>query len=129
MPWRSSSTRDSCGTLVSGLLFTPYSPHIRLREVFSHSNYSGSLLIDLQCYACIEPAVLQIEHHPYLVQQPLLDLIKTLGIAVTAYSLSGPQTWLELDMHQSVPSLFKNNIITSIAERHRKSVSVILVSN
>ena len=102
---------------------------MKLRKSFFHSNYNGALLLDLQRYARIEPAVLQIEHHPYLVQQPLLDLAKSLGIAVTAYSSYGPQTWLELDMHHSVPSLFENNVITSIAKRHRKSVSVMSAIN
>jgi D-xylose reductase len=103
---------------VSGSLFTPYGHHIKLRKTLFHSNYNGALLLDLQRYARIEPAVLQIEHHPYLVQQPLLDLVKTLGIAVTAYSSYGPQTWRELDMHQKVPSLFENDAITTIAKRH-----------
>jgi diketogulonate reductase-like aldo/keto reductase len=127
--WRSSSTRDSCGTLVSGSLFTPYGHHIKLRKTLFHSNYNGALLLDLQRYARIEPAVLQIEHHPYLVQQPLLDLVKTLGIAVTAYSSYGPQTWRELDMHQKVPSLFENDAITTIAKRHGKSASVVSAIN
>ena len=99
------------------------SPHKAENTLF-HSNYNGALLLDLQRYARIEPAVLQIEHHPYLVQQPILDLTKTLGIAVTAYSSYGPQTWLELNMHHSVPSLFENDVITSIAKRHGKSASV-----
>ena len=72
----------------------------------------------------LEPAVLQIEHHPYLVQQPMLDLTVTPGISVTTYSSYGPQTWLELNMHHSVPSLFENDVITSIAKRHGKSASV-----
>ena len=123
-PWRSSSTRDLCETLVSGSLFTPLrSPHKVEKDPF-HSNYNGASLLDLQRYARIEPAVLQIEHHPYLVQQPLLDLARALGLAVTAYSSYGPQTWLELDMHHSVPSLFENDVITSIAKRHGKSASV-----
>lgn len=100
------------------------SPH-KVKKYPFHSNYNGALLLDLQRYARIQPAVLQIEHHPYLVQQPLLNLTKTLGIAVTAYSSYGPQTWLELDMHQSVPSLFENNVITSIAKRYGKSACLI----
>jgi len=91
------------------------------------SNYNGALLLDLQRYARIEPAVLQIEHHPYLVQQPLLDFAKSLGIAVTAYSSYGPQTWLELNMHHSVPSLFENNIITLIARKYGKTPANVLL--
>ena len=35
------------------------------------SNYNGQLILDVLCYAKIHPSVLQIEHHPYLVQQRL----------------------------------------------------------
>lgn len=121
--------RDLCETLVSGSLFTPCNHHIKLRKTFCRSNYNGASLLDLQRYARIEPAVLQIEHHPYLVQQPLLDLAKALGLAVTAYSSYGPQTWLELDMHHSVPSLFENDVITSIAKRHGKSTPMFSTIN
>lgn len=50
------------------------------------SNFQGSLLIDVLRYARIRPAVLQIEHHPYLVQPVLLKLAKKEGIAITSYS-------------------------------------------
>lgn len=52
-------------------------------------------------YARIPPSVLQIEHHPYLVQQPLVDLAKSLGIAVTAYCSFGPASWAELGVSNS----------------------------
>ena len=50
------------------------------------SNFQGSLLVDLLRYARIRPAVFQIEHHPYLVQNELLRFAKEEGIAITAYS-------------------------------------------
>jgi D-xylose reductase len=67
-------------------------------------------------YARIEPQVLQIELHPYLTQEPLLKLAKTLGIAVTAYSSFGPQSFVELDMNKGTPSLLEHNAIESIAK-------------
>jgi D-xylose reductase len=54
------------------------------------SNFQGALLLDVLRYARIRPAVLQIEHHPYLVQNELLTLAKEEGIAVTAYSTYVP---------------------------------------
>lgn len=58
---------------------------------YLHSNCSGSLILDVLRYARIEPQVLQVELHPYLTQTALVNLAKTLGIAVTAYSSFGPQ--------------------------------------
>lgn len=91
------------------------------------SNFNGSLLLDVLRYARIPPAVLQIEHHPYLVQQPLLDLAKSRDIAVTAYCSFGPASWVELDMHLDVPSLLQHDVIGSIASKHGKSPAQILL--
>jgi len=39
------------------------------------SNYNGALILDVLRYAKIRPSVLQIEHHPYLVQPKLYHLV------------------------------------------------------
>lgn len=61
------------------------------------SNFSGVLLQDLIRQAEIRPAVLQIEHHPYLQQPKLVEYVQSLGIAVTAYSSFGPQSFIDLN--------------------------------
>lgn len=68
--------------------------------MFLVSNFNGALLLDVMRYARIPPSVLQIEHHPYLVQQPLINLANSLGIAVTAYCSFGPASWIELGVSQ-----------------------------
>ncbi|KDQ63264.1 hypothetical protein JAAARDRAFT_29284 [Jaapia argillacea MUCL 33604] len=90
------------------------------------SNCQGSLIIDLFRYARIEPAVLQIEHHPYLTQEPLVQLCKTFGIAVTGYSSFGPQSYVELGMAKGT-SLFEHDVITSVAKSQGRSVTQILL--
>ncbi|KAL9119062.1 MAG: hypothetical protein Q9187_004382 [Circinaria calcarea] len=93
------------------------------------SNFQGSLLMDLLRYARITPATLQIEHHPYLTQEGLVKLAQDHGIAVTAYSSFGPQSFLELDMQSAkdTPLLFDNPTIKSIAEKHGKTPAQILL--
>lgn len=93
------------------------------------SNYNGGLLLDVQRYAKVLPQTLQIEHHPYLVQQNLTDLCKHLGIAITAYSSFGPQSFLELDMQRAkdTPLLFEHETIKSIADKHGKTPAQVLL--
>ena len=93
------------------------------------SNYVGGLVLDVERYAKHMPQTLQIEHHPYLVQQDLLDLCKSRGIAVTAYSSFGPQSFLELNMQraQDTPLLFDHSVIKNIADKHGKTPAQILL--
>ena len=81
-------------------------------------------------YARIEPAVLQIELHPYLTQEPLLKLTRAIGMAVTAYSSFGPQSYIEIGMGKGVPSLLEHDVVKKIAQANGKStcLHVILCS-
>jgi len=93
------------------------------------SNFQGSLIMDVLRYAHFRPAVLQIEHHPYLVQQEILRFAKDEGIAVTAYSTFGPQSFIELDMAKAkaTPKLFEHNTILSISSSHNKSPAQVIL--
>jgi len=91
------------------------------------SNVGGVLLVDILSYARFEPQVLQVELHPYLTQEPLLRLTKTLGIAVTAYSSFGPQSYLELGFKGTVKPLFEQNPIVNAARAHQKEPAQVLL--
>jgi len=93
------------------------------------SNFNGSLLMDLLRYAKIVPATLQIEHHPYLVQQQLIDYANNSSIAVTGYSSFGPLSFIETDhtRAKNTPLLFDNPVIKTIAEKHQKTPAQILL--
>lgn len=71
-------------------------------------------------YARIKPQIFQVELHPYLTQDAFVQLAKSLGIAVTAYSPFGPQNDIELGAHIS---LLKHVVVDNIAKKHRKSES------
>lgn len=93
------------------------------------SNFPGALLLDLLRGVTITPAVLQIEHHPYLQQPRLVKWVQSKGIAITAYSSFGPQSFVELNHPKvgSVTTLFKHDAITSIASAHKKSAAQVLL--
>jgi len=91
------------------------------------SNIQGSLLIDVLRYARIPPQVLQVEIHPYLTQEPLVKLAQLHGLAVTAYSSFGPASYIELSMDQGAASLFKHDVVTSIAKTQSKTQGQILL--
>ncbi|KAJ7727823.1 NADP-dependent oxidoreductase domain-containing protein [Mycena maculata] len=90
------------------------------------SNCQGSIILDILRYARIKPQVLQIEHHPYLTQEALVALARELGIAITAYSSFGPQSYVELSMDRG-DSLLKNVTVSTIADRYSKSSAQVLL--
>ena len=93
------------------------------------SNFNGQLILDLLRYAKIHPATLQVEHHPYLTQAGLVKFAQSHGIAITAYSSFGPQSFLELDMQRAkdTPLLMDNASIKEMAEKHRKTPAQVLL--
>lgn len=101
----------------------------KLAKSIGVSNFQGQLLYDLLRYAKIRPATLQIEHHPYLVQQELVNLAQAEGIAVTAYSSFGSLSFEEFSMKaaKGLTPLLEQDTIKSIAEKHGKTPSQVLL--
>ncbi|CAG8557829.1 11316_t:CDS:2, partial [Acaulospora colombiana] len=96
------------------------------------SNFCASLIMDILKYARIRPAVLQIEHHPYLTQETLIKYVQSQGISITAYSSFGNQSFLELSgevgkMASTTPSLFEQDIISEIASNYKKTPAQVLL--
>lgn len=93
------------------------------------SNFQGSLVMDLLRYAKIVPQTLQIEHHPYLTQPGLVKLAQEHGIAITAYSSFGPQSFVELNMQKAkdTPLLFDHSVVKKISESHGKTPAQVLL--
>lgn len=90
-------------------------------------NFNISLLRDLMSYAEILPAVLQIESHPLLTQEKLLRYCRESGIAVTAFSPLGSQSYVSIGMAEESDSLLTNEVVTEIAARQGKSPAQILM--
>ncbi|KAJ8453588.1 hypothetical protein ONZ51_g13513 [Trametes cubensis] len=91
------------------------------------SNCQGSILLDVHRYARIEPQVLQVELHPYLTQEPLIKYCKLLGLAITAYSSFGPQSYVELGAHKGATSLLEHDVVASIASKNQKTPAQVLL--
>jgi D-xylose reductase len=96
------------------------------------SNFSTQLLYDLLSYARHPVSSLQVEHHPYLVQDTLITMAQEEGIAVTGYSTFGPQSFMELlpsfrARAENVPMLFDHPVIQKIAKAHGVSPGRVLL--
>ena len=93
------------------------------------SNFQAQLIYDLLRSAKIRPATLQVEHHPYLVQQELINLAKHEGIAVTAYSSFGPASFKEFNMKHAdaLAPLLEDETIKKIAANHNRPASQVLL--
>lgn len=87
------------------------------------ANFTAPMLLDLLSYAKIAPAMNQIELHPYLQQESLVQFCKYKDIAVTAYSPLGTPGALKSED----PVLLKDEVIQKIAEHHVKSPAQILI--
>lgn len=85
-------------------------------------NLGTAMLRDLKSYARIQPAVNQVEMHPYLTQDNLLRYCQDAGIAVTAFSPFGASSYVPLSMADENESLFDDPVIQEIGKSHRKTV-------
>lgn len=93
------------------------------------SNWTGALIQDLLRGCRIKPQLLQIEHHPYLVQKRLIQWVQSQGIVVVAYSSFGPKSFVELNVKDAInaPPLFENKTIKRIAADHKVTTAQVLL--
>ncbi|OAL56464.1 Aldo/keto reductase [Pyrenochaeta sp. DS3sAY3a] len=82
------------------------------------ANYSVKYLEKLLPQATIVPAANQIENHPLLPQQEVVDYCKEKGIHITAYSPLG----------STGSPLFKDEDVNEVAKKHSVSPATILLS-
>lgn len=82
------------------------------------ANYSVRYLEELLPHCTIIPAVNQIENHPSLPQQEIVDYCKTKGIHITAYSPLG----------STGTPMMKEKAILDVAEKKGVTPASILLS-
>lgn len=88
-------------------------------------NLGTAMLRDLKSYARIQPAVNQVEMHPYLTQDNLHRFCQDADIAVTAFSPFGASSYVPLSMADANESLFDDPVIQEIGKAHGKTVGQI----
>jgi len=91
------------------------------------SNFSKKKLEELMSNSDVIPEMNQIELHPYLHQDDLVDFCHKHGINVTAFSPLGSQDRIEAMKADNEPSLLENKVVTAIAKKHDASPAQILI--
>ncbi len=92
------------------------------------SNFSIEKIKAMISYARIRPACNQVEMHPMLQQQALVDYCHGLDIAVTAYAPLGSMDRPERLKKSDEPRLLEHPVITAIADAHNCSQAQVLIS-
>ena len=91
------------------------------------SNFSKKKLEELMSISDVIPEMNQIELHPYLHQDDLVDFCHKHGINVTAFSPLGSQDRIEAMKADNEPSLLENKVVTAIANKHDASPAQVLI--
>ncbi len=84
------------------------------------SNFHAHHLNDIRMATGVDPAVNQVECHPYLNQSPLFDECRRHQIAMEA--------WSPLGGARSQGALLEDPVIKKIAANHQKSAAQILIA-
>ena len=92
------------------------------------SNFSIPKLDDLCQQAKLLPAMNQVEIHPYLQQQKMLDFCREKGILLTAYSPLGSGDRPKALKAADEPVLLQDPVIGQIADRHRCAPSQVILA-
>ena len=91
------------------------------------SNFSIKKIKDLLSVCAIRPEVNQIELHPFLQQQQMLEYCNNEGIVLTAYAPLGSSDRRSQLKVPGEPSLLKNPTIQEIAQAHKVKTAQVLI--
>lgn len=93
-----------------------------LTKAIGVSNFNRAQLQEILDAAQTPPAVLQIESHPYLTNQELIDFARSHGIEITAYSPLAHAKAVDGDK-----VLLEDPILKQIASAHGKTPAQVLI--
>lgn len=93
------------------------------------SNFNVQLLLDLTSYANIPPVCNQIELHPYLSQEDLVQFCFSNNIIPAAYNPLARGSYVQRKTEVfEVYDLFKNSVILELAEKYKKEPAQIILN-
>jgi diketogulonate reductase-like aldo/keto reductase len=90
-------------------------------------NFSTQLLRQLLSTCRIRPSTLQVELHPHNTQDKLIRFAREAGMRVTAFSVFGASSYIELNMASKSDLLIEDQTIVEIAQSKRKTPAQILI--
>ncbi|MBT8255089.1 MAG: aldo/keto reductase [Bacteroidia bacterium] len=92
------------------------------------SNFSKKKLQDLVVKATLKPEMNQVEMHPLLQQQDLVDYCEREGIMITAYSPLGSGDRTSEMKAPNEPNLMQIEEIKAIAQKHKATPAQVLIN-
>ena len=92
------------------------------------SNFKIDKIKEIQRQADIQPEMNQIELHPFLTQDKLINYCRENGILVTAYSPLGSRDRPNSSKKADEPNLFTHPTIQQIADKHQCSAPQVLIT-
>ncbi|AFL85434.1 aldo/keto reductase, diketogulonate reductase [Belliella baltica DSM 15883] len=92
------------------------------------SNFNISKLKEIIALGGDGPEMNQVEMHPYLRQEGLVEFCESNGILMTAYSPLGSGDRSSSVKKQDEPNLFEDKVIRDLAEKYQASPAQILIS-
>merc|ERR1712039_74589 len=90
-------------------------------------NLTCQSLMDVLAYCKVQPAVNQVEMHPYLTQPQLVSFCHENGIVVTAFSPLGAASYVEIGMATADDVVLIDPVVVAIAEKHKKTPAQVVL--
>lgn len=101
---------------------------LNLVKALGVSNFSAKKLDLIESSSTFKPVMNQVEMHPYLQQQALVDYCQSKGILVTAYAPLGSGDRPTLLTNDNEPTLLDHPVIQSIANEHMVTTAQVLIA-
>jgi len=91
------------------------------------SNIGVSMIRQVMAYATIKPSILQVEIHPFNIQENLMRSCKEWNIHVMAYSNLGAASYVQIGLATEEDSCLSPQVVKDLAAKYNKSAGQIVL--